>query len=318
METNKKILIIGICGGLARLTARVIHKKNPDYQIIGVDNRDFQDMDDLDFVELHRIKYSRGSFEKLFRSHKFDTVYHLGRLSHISNNQIIIAKRLDLNLMGTSRILEMCLHNEVKKIVVLSTFHVYGALADNSVFLSEDAPLKASIHYPELRDVVEMDQLCSSWMWKHRDHISTIILRPSNIIGSTINNTMTQFLNSPVGLKVLDYNPIFQFIHEFDMANILSTCLTDIDQGIFNVCTDDYISLSEAQKVINKTNIPVAMSVGSTLNKLLKPFGLNIPEYLIDYLKYSCLIDNSNLKKQLGESFWRYNINETLQLLKLK
>lgn len=51
------------------------------------------------------------------------------------------------------------------------------------MFLKEDAPLRASFKYAELRDVVEMDQMCTNWMWKNQNNIETIVLRPSNIIG---------------------------------------------------------------------------------------------------------------------------------------
>jgi UDP-glucose 4-epimerase len=167
------------------------------------------------------MKYSRGNFENVFRSHHFDIVLHLGRISHSSNQPDVLAKRLELAVMGTSRILELCLRSEVKKVIILSTFHVYGALADNSIFLAEDAPLKASVNHPELRDVIEMDQMCTNWMWRYQNSHSTVVLRPCNIIGVQIQNTMSKFLTSSLALRPMDYNPYFQFIHEFDMANVI-------------------------------------------------------------------------------------------------
>ena len=46
-----------------------------------------------------------------------------------------IRKRLNLNIMGTNRILDLSLKFKIKKVIVLSTFHVYGALPDNPTFL---------------------------------------------------------------------------------------------------------------------------------------------------------------------------------------
>lgn len=79
--------------------------------------------------------------------------------------------------MGTNRILDLCERSGVAKVIILSTFHVYGALSDNSIFLGEDAPLRASIRHPELRDVIEMDQICTNWMWKNQKSISTVVLK---------------------------------------------------------------------------------------------------------------------------------------------
>lgn len=308
----KNILIIGAAGGLAQITCRLLMQSNPEYKIVGVDMRDVSQLPEQKGITYKRMKYNRGNFENLFRDHQFDIAYHLGRLSHSSNSQESLARRLDLSVMGTSRILDLALKFNVKKVVVLSTHHVYGAFPDNSVFIPEEAPLRASIKYPELRDVVEMDQICTNWMWKNQKTISTIVLRPCNIIGSQINNTMSKYLLNPYSPYPIDFNPKFQFIHEFDMANVLVQCIEKIPMGIFNVATDEFISIRDAFQILGGKGIPFPMSIGSFLAKTM-----NIPPYLIDYLRYSCLIDNSELKKYLGENFFRFKIEDTLKLIRL-
>ena len=52
-------------------------------------------------------------------------------------------------------------------------------------------------------------------------------------------------------------------------------------------------------------------------NSILKIPNLQIPEYLISYLKYSCLINNDQLSKHLGKDFARFKIKETLELIKM-
>lgn len=318
MSQSKKILIIGIAGGLAQMTARLILTEHPDWQIIGVDSRDIDNVPKLKNLTAINLKYSRGNFENLFRTHHFDVVYHLGRISHSSNEHNILAKRIDLSVMGTNRILDLCERSEVKKVIILSTFHVYGALPDNSIFLKEDAPLKASIRHPDLRDVIEMDQICTNWMWKNQNSISTVVLRPCNIIGTQINNSMTNFLSGPIALYPIDYNPFFQFIHEFDMAQILYLSLDKLPTGTFNVAGNDFISLREALDVVGTKGIPFPMMMAGSLNSVLKKFNIDVPEYLLDYLKFSCLISNSELKKHLGENFLRFSIKEALELIKLR
>lgn len=317
MSEIKKILIIGIAGGLAQMTARLILTENPDWEIIGIDSRDVSNVIPLKNLTAETMKYSRGNFENLFRNNNFDAVYHLGRISHSSNEQNVLAKRIDLSVMGTNRILDLCERTQVKKVIILSTFHVYGAMPDNSIFLNEEAPLRASIRHPELRDVVEMDQMCTSWMWKNQNSISAVVLRPCNIVGTQIQNAMTKFLAGPVAISPIDYNPFFQFIHEFDMANILYRSL-ELPTGTYNVAGNDFISLREALDVVNTKAIPFPMILGSGLNRALKKLNINVPDYLLDYLKFSCLISNSLLKKNLGDNFLRFDIKETLELIKLR
>jgi UDP-glucose 4-epimerase len=317
-DKPKKILIIGISGGLAQICSRLILTEHPNWSIIGIDSRDVSKVPPLKGLSPIQMKYSRGNFENLFRTHHFDVVYHLGRISHSSNTQNLLLKRIDLSVMGTNRILELCERSGVKKVIILSTYHVYGALPDNSVFIKEDAPLRASIKHPELRDVVEMDQICTNWMWKNQNSISTIVLRPCNIIGTQVQNAMTKFLMGPVSLSPIDFNPFFQFIHEFDMANILYKCLSQIPIGTYNVAGDDFIALRDALKVVGTKGIPFPMMLATGLNTALKKINVDVPEYLIDYLKFSCLISNRELKKHIGPQFCRFNINDSLELIKLR
>ena len=318
MSERKKILIIGIRGGLAQMTARLILDNHPDWEIIGIDSRDVSQVQQLKGLTSIEIKYSRGNFENLFRSHEFDVVYHLGRISHASNAENILAKRMDLSVMGTSRILEMCERSSVKKVIILSTFHVYGAYPDNSIFMTEDAPLRASLKHPDLRDVIEMDQMSTSWMWKHQNAISTVVLRPCNIVGTQIQNSMTRFLAGPLALAPIDYNPFFQFIHEFDMAQILFRSMDELPTGTYNVAGDEFISLREALKIVGTEGLPFPIILAGGLNAILRRFNIDLPSYLLDYLKFSCLISNKELKQHLGDNFMRFSLREALELIKLR
>ena len=132
------------------MTARLILTEHPDWEILGVDSRGVSRVPQLKGLTAMEIKYSRGNFENLFRTHEFDVVYHLGRISHSSNSDNVLAKRIDLSVMGTNRILELCERSGVKKVVILSTFHVYGAYPDNSIFLTEARRGASSLRKIEL------------------------------------------------------------------------------------------------------------------------------------------------------------------------
>ena len=73
MRDRKKILIIGIAGGLAQMTARLILTEHPDWDIIGIDSRDISKVPPLKGLQSMEMKYSRGNFENLFRTHEFET-----------------------------------------------------------------------------------------------------------------------------------------------------------------------------------------------------------------------------------------------------
>ena len=315
----KNILIIGMAGGLANITAKILLMKFPHLKITGVDQRPLGKEDTLnDKIEFKRIRYTRGSFERLFRDNDFDAVYHLGRLTHGRDSLLTsIEDRLDLNIIETKRILDLSLKFGIKKVVILSTYHVYGALHDNPTFIQEDHPLRASIKYPELRDVVEMDQISTNWLWKNQRKIDTVVLRPATIIGPQIKNTMTRYLLTPYAPVCADFNPMYQFIHEFDMASILVRTLFEVPSGIYNVAPDECISLKEARRVLDIASTSVPSFVLKFTNRIAQAMTWSLPRYFIDYLRYPCIIDNSLLKSHLGDNLFRYKTKEALVISKL-
>ncbi|AUN99519.1 hypothetical protein DOM21_03255 [Bacteriovorax stolpii] len=313
--STKKVLIIGIQGALAKITAELLIKAHPDIRIHGVDSRPIDNIPKRPHITVQQIKYNRTNFEKLFREHQFESVLHLGRLGH-SPAMGNIHKRIDINLVGTNTILELAQKFRSKKVVILSTHHVYGALPDNPMFLREDSPLRASFKYAELRDVVEMDQMCTNWMWKNQNQIQTIVLRPCNIIGPQIKNSITQYLKTPYAPLPLDYNPMFQFIHEFDMATMIVNAVEKLGTGIYNVAGDDVVSLHEASEIIGVKKVLVPIIAVEQLAKVLTPVW-KFPLYLLDYIKFPATLDNSELKKTLGEDTFRFSAKEALELLKL-
>src|SRR5690606_37130068 len=107
----------------------------------------------------------------------------------------------------------------------------------------------------------------------------------------------------------------FQFIHEFDMAHILYKSLNNLPTGTYNVAGSDFISLREALDVVGTRGIPFPMVLAGGLNSALKKLNIEVPEYLLDYLKFSCLISNEELKKHLGAEFLRFSIKESLELI---
>lgn len=312
MTEKPSILIIGAAGGLANILCGLLAKGNPDYRVIGIDPRPLKNELDFKNFQFERMRYTRRNFEKLFRENKFEVIYHLGRLTPHSGS---MESRLSFSLVNTSKVLELAEKYKVKKMIILSTYHVYGAQSDNPVFIKEDSPLRASIKHAELRDVTEVDSLCTNWMWKNREKIETVVLRPCNIIGPQIQNTITRYLTLDMSPLPMDFNPMMQFIHEYDMAKILHECLKSIPTGIYNVAPNEAISLKEAKDIVNSKSIPVPIFALEPITKFIKKLWV-FPEYLIDYVKYSCVIDGSKIESILPKNIYQFDSRKTLSLIR--
>ena len=109
---------------------------------------------------------------------------------------------------------------------------------------------------------------------------------------------------------------MFQFVHEFDMAMIIAESAESLKTGIYNVAGDDIVSLHEAAKIVGVKKIKVPIIAVEQLAKIMTPLW-QFPHYLIDYLKFPSTLDNSELKKNLGENVFRFSAKEALELLKL-
>lgn len=317
MKEIKKLLLIGAAGGLARKFVKKILNVYPELQIVAIDSRKMSINFNDSRVKSYTLRYRRGEFENLFRTYKFDSVLFLSRVTHSSIDSNLLKKRLNLTLEGTSTILNLCAQYEIKRLSILSTFHVYGALHDNSIFLYEDAPLKASLKHPELRDVVEMDQRCETWMYQNKDNIDTVILRSCNIIGPSVRNGITKFLKSSMSFYPMDYNPSLQFVHEEDLIRCLIASLSKLPTGVYNCAPPEIISVKDAVETINHNALSLPLFAIEVMNKVMKRTQLlGVPEYLIDYLKYPCVLSNIKLLNELQEDFFKYSTKEALKSLK--
>jgi len=50
--------------------------------------------------------------------------------------------------------------------------------------MDEDTSLNVSRHYPDIRDLAEVDTLCTAFLWKYPE-IATALLRPVNTSATT-------------------------------------------------------------------------------------------------------------------------------------
>lgn len=300
---HRTIFLFGIGGGLAQLVAKEL-LRDPKVRLIGIDSRPVEDtVNDRRFSTV-TIRYTRTELERLFSLYQPTEILHLARASQSRVSSGSMKHRLQVNVMGTQHLLDLCQLYGVKHVVILSTAHVYGALSDNPAFIREEAPLRASLDHPQLRDVVQMDQMVSNWLWQYQQQCQTILLRPCSILGPHIKNAMSSFLRSPLGFKPIDYNPMMQFIHEQDMARILIAALQGLlPTGIYNVAAPGYLELSKACDVIAPRKIPLPLLCLLPLGRLLQATGLGPASYLFDYLKYPCLLNIQKLEQALGPTF---------------
>ena len=290
MASVEKVLIVGVARGQGRLLARRLSR---DLKVVGVDTDEWERRPAG--VPFYRTDVRSRAFEDAMRKEQPDAVVHLGTVRHFRGPE---TQRFDVNVRGTRKLLDHCRSYGVKKLVVLSTSYVYGALPDNPSFMAEDHPLLAGRNYPEIRDLVEVDSLATAFMWQYPD-IRTSILRPVPTLGYYSDNSIVSYLRQSRVVVMMGFNPMLQFMHEEDLVEAVALALERRLRGIFNVTGPGEVPLRVAIRETGGRPLPLPEPVARPLLARLFRLGLvRIPPGAIDYIKYPCTIAGERFARE--------------------
>ena len=310
-----EILITGAGGALAQ---NVISQLKDRYRVVLVDFRRRVQIDEG--MSSYRVEYNKRGFEDIFRKHNIEAVIHLGRMGLYESTH---RNRYNHNVLGTQRLLDLCHKYDVHQVIVLSTFFVYGASPYNAALISEDQPLKASELTMDLVDSVELENLANIYLWKYPE-LNITILRPCNIAGPGVLNSMSLLLSKTLTPVLMGFSPMMQFIHVDDMANAIVVAFEENHPGIYNVANEDWISYQDALIQCGCTRLPIPSVPESVPHRISKMMGLKAwPSYLINYYKYPVVIDGSlfnqtfnfKSKRSLDDIFSYYREKKALGIL---
>jgi UDP-glucose 4-epimerase len=288
----ERILITGISGGQGRLVAKRVAD---DFAVTGVDRVPWEGHPRQ--VTVHTMDLRKRKFEDIFRRERPAAVVHLAFVRHFRIDPMV---RHEINVAGTKRLLECCATYGVTKLVVLSSSYVYGALPENPYYMDEETSLNVSRHYPDVRDLAEVDALCTAFLWKYPE-IATAILRPVNTLGYYVHSAIGGYLKLGYVPTILGFNPMLQFIHEEDLAEAIARALETGARGIFNVAGPGAVPLKVAIRETGGTPVPLPEVVARGVIDRLFRLGLYpLPPAAIDFVKYPCTVDGRRFRQATG------------------
>ncbi len=301
-KTQKPLLLItGASGRLAQLTAQVL--KNT-YSIVGVDPRPLGNK--VKFPGIFKcIDNTKRDLDEIFRRYAFESVLHLGRIKFTVRQNI--QNRFDHNVKGTHHLFHLVKNYDVKHLLVMGTYHVYGAHADNYLYLEEEAPLRGGQMFPELVDAIEIDHMAQTMMWRSAE-TSTTLLRPANIIGPKLNNAICRLLKNPYCPKLLGYDPLMQFVHEQDMVQAIQACLIHPTTGIYNLAGEGPIPYSAAIRLVGSKALPVPYTLLASGMGALAKTKFPFSRYLLDYFRYPTVISDRAFRR-----YYQFSHEQTLK-----
>jgi UDP-glucose 4-epimerase len=298
------VVVTGISGNLGRVLAKQLHV---EAQVIGVDRRPFRDKP-KDIVHV-QVDLRKARVEEAFRHRRVDAVIHLG-IMH--DPRMPFSEAHSFNVLGTQKLLDLCVRHGVRKVVVLSSANVYGPMPENSNFLAEETPLMAADRFSDVRDLIEVDMYAQSFVWRHPE-IETVILRPVNIVGPSVHNAPSNYLRLERPLTVMGFDPMIQLIHEEDVARALIQALRPGPRGVYNVTGPGEVPLSAVLRELGRTPVPVPdFLLRPMLRRLFRAGLVSFPPEELDHIQYLCVVDGSRAAREMG---WapRYTLRETIR-----
>lgn len=294
MTSNRRpqILVTGAAGALAQ---QVIKKLRATCDLVAVDFREQVYLGDD--IPSYCIDFNKRVFEDLFRRYHFDGVIHLGR---VQSSELTRMRRYNANVLGTQKLLDLSHKYGIRRIIVLSTYHVYGAVAYNPALIDEAAPLKSAGLSADLIDSVELENLANIYLWRYPE-LNITILRACNIVGPGVRNTMSSLLASERAPVLAGFSPMMQFIHIDDMAEAIVLTLNKPVKGVFNVAPHDWVAYQKALKLCGCQRIPIP-SIPPVVPKMIASLLKlrSFPPYLLAFFKYPVVIDGRNFAKEFN------------------
>lgn len=292
-----KILITGVSGATGRIVAMKLLEAGHD--IVGIDRRSWEQAPDG--VEMFRVDIRSRPAEDVFRKVSPDVVIHMATVTHLVARS---EDRYRINLGGTRAVFEHSKNYGVKHVIFVGRHTYYGAGPDSPLYHSEDEPPMAVRTFPELADLVAADLYAGTALWRMPE-LATTVLRMCYTLGQTGHGTLSSFLRGPRVPVIIGFDPLFQFMHEGDVAAAVKAAVDARIRGVYNVAGPQPVPLTT---LIQNTGRSRIMLPEFAFRGLLGRFGLpKLPDAALSHVKYPVVVDDKAFRLATG---YRHGVDE--------
>jgi UDP-glucose 4-epimerase len=304
-----RVLITGLSTYWGGRLAQVL-EQDPDVEtIIGIDRRPPKVA--LERTEFVQVADAHSLIRRIVQAAEIDTVVDT-RL--VVDSTVTTPRRAhENNVIGTMNILAACSGADscVRRLIVKSSVHYYGAEQDDPAFFTEDMRRPHPPRTRLERDIVEAEEAIQDFASTERD-VKVAVLRFASVLGTGVNTSLSRVLSLPAVPTILGFDPRVQVLHEDDLVGILVHAVQHELEGVYNGAADGVLALGEALDLLGKPGVPILPPWGTKLAAgQLKRVGIEIPDELLALLRYGRGLDNRKLKAS-GYRF-RWTSRETFQ-----
>ncbi|MBW2524359.1 MAG: NAD-dependent epimerase/dehydratase family protein [Deltaproteobacteria bacterium] len=234
---------------------------------------------------------------EILDAERVDTLLHLAFLSSPTHGS---AWAHELESVGTMHLLNGARQAPPERLVLWSQTWLYGAKPHNPNFLVESAPLGAPEREPYFVDKIAAEREVGRYAEQHPETTVTV-LRTAPIVGPTVNNYMIRYLSRPLLVKLLGFDPLWQFVHEIDAVAAFRIAIDRGRAGVFNVVGDGILPLSKVVRLVGRPAAPLPLPVARSVATMMWTGQLAPwPSSFLPYLRYLCVADGGRAAAELG------------------
>jgi UDP-glucose 4-epimerase len=293
------VLVTGVARWWGALLVQRLSEEPAVEEIVAIDTDEPRhDLGDADFLKLD-IRHSLVG--KLVRAVGVDTVVH---------TQVTVdafaqdARRAhETNVIGSLNLLAGLAGGDtpVRRVVLKSSAHVYGARPDLPASIREDRPLAADSTHSFVRDVVETESNLEDFALRNPD-VETISLRFANSLNPDEPASLARYFDLPVVPTVLGFDPVLQLVHRDDCIEALVRATLGSRRGAFNIAGGNPLPLTALLDGAGKVHMPVLPPVVMPLvSSALARLGVaTLSPQLFDLLRWGRTLDTSRAERMLG------------------
>ena len=306
---GRRVLITGLDTFWGGRMAQALEAKPDVEMILGLGTKEPR-------VPLERTEFVRSDqkysiLSRIVRATQVDTIVH----TFLETNSLAVPGRVlhEINVIGTLNLLAAAGASgaSVRKVVVKSSTHVYGAAEQDPAWFREEDTRTGPVRTKLERSLIEVESLVRDFA-DDNPHLDVTVLRFANVLGTDIVTPISHNLRRRVLPCIAGFDPLVQFVEEDDVVRALEFATEHRASGVFNVAGDGKLPWSEVASIAGAHLLPLPplrpRLFAAPLDRL---GGVRFPPEMEGLVRYGRGVDTERLRRAGFE--YRYTSAGTVQ-----